>query len=224
MPTPEEEAAAKAAAERAAADKAAADAKAAEDAAKAAKASDDEKLGDAGKKALVAERDRANQAEKRARDAEAELKKIRDEKLSETERLKQENAEAKKQGAEGRKALRNANLLVALQVKGVANPRAAARLLDGVKYDDDRQEPLNLDDAITAAKTEFGDAMFRAAKTPAADINSDGGGGGGGGDGPKLNADEKEAARSFGQTDAEYAWYRDNPTGGVYKPAEPAKT
>jgi hypothetical protein len=182
----------------------------------------DELLGDAGKRALEAERLARRDADKRAREAEAELDKIRTAALSEEEKTKKQAEEDRKAAREGRKALRSANLLLALQAKGIGNPKAAARLLDGVRYDDDTHEPSNLDEAITAAKAEFGEAMFSTGKRAPADINP--GGGGGPDDGPKLTADEQQAARASRMTDDEYAWYRDHPTEGAYKPPEPVKT
>lgn len=61
---------------------------------------DPEDLGEAGKRALAAERKAKKAAEKRAADAEAELKKVADKDKSETDRLREELAEAKKATAE----------------------------------------------------------------------------------------------------------------------------
>ena len=78
-------------------------------------------LGDAGKKALDAERTRANDAEKRAKAAEKELEKLRTAALSDNERAL---AEAKAAGktealAEAGKRLAKAELKAAAAAKGV---------------------------------------------------------------------------------------------------------
>jgi hypothetical protein len=112
------------AAAKAAADKAEADAKAAEEAKAKAKAEADEmaKLGEAGKRALDAEREARSAAEKKAKDAEKELAALRKqaeeaeaakakaaeedaEKKGEFERLANERAEKIKAATEERDAL-----------------------------------------------------------------------------------------------------------------------
>lgn len=215
MSTPEEEAAAKAAAEKEAADKAAQEKADADAAAKAAEA----KLGDAGKAALDAERKARRDAEKAAKAAQAKLDEIEKASLSETERLKKEAEDGKALATSATEKLRKANLMAALSEAGVSNVKAAVRLLDGVEYDDS-DEPKNLDAAITAAKAEFGEQMFKTAKPPAPDIN----GGGGGGDvdkAPQLTAEELAMAKSFGMTPVEYAAAKDP---GWQPPAAAAKT
>jgi hypothetical protein len=201
MPTPEEEAAAKATAEKAAKETEAAAEKArADEAAKAA-------LGDAGKAALDAERKGRKEAERAAREAQAKLDEIEKASLSETERLKKEAEEGKALAASATDKLRRANLMAALSEAGVGNVKAAVRLLDGVEYSDD-DEPKNLDAAMTAAKAEFGEAMFKGSKPTAANI--DGGGGGGDRDrAPSLTAEELAIAKSFDMTPEEYAAEKD---------------
>jgi hypothetical protein len=117
----------------------------------AAEPAEDDGLGDAGKKALAAERATAKAAEKRAKAAEAEL-----------ERVRLENASAEEKAiaaarAEGRtEALATANVrLVRAEVKAAAggvlqDPEDAVRLLDLAEFgvDDDGEVDTK---AITAA-------------------------------------------------------------------------
>lgn len=189
-------------------------------AAAAAKAkADTEPLGDGGKAALDAERKLRRDAEKQARDAKARLDALEAEKLTETEREKKRADTAEAELADARKLVRDANLTQALAAAGVAHPKAAARLLDGVKFDDASHEPTNLDDALKAAKASYGDEMFKPARPTPAGINP--GAGAGGGDGPVLTAEELAAAKGQGMTPDEWAYYRDNPAAqAAYEPAK----
>ncbi len=169
--------------------------------------------------ALDAERALRKQHEADAKAAKAKLKKIEDADATDLEKATQraDAAEAKITAATDK--IRRANLLSALSDAGVTKAKAAARLLDGVEYDDATDEPKNLDAAITAAKAEYGDDMFKATKPAAPDIN----GGGGGGDKdktPALTAEELAMAKSFDMTPAEYAAAKDP----GYQPREPVKT
>jgi hypothetical protein len=198
-----------------------AEAQAATDAAAAAAKAkaDTEPLGDGGKAALDAERKLRRDAEKQAKDAKARLDALEAEKLSDTEKLQKraDDAEASLLAAISR--VRDANLTQALAAAGVAHPKAAARLLDGVKFDDASHEPTNLDDALKAAKASYGDEMFKPARPTPAGINP--GAGGGGGEGPVLTAEELAAAKGQGMTPDEWAYYRDNPAAqAAYEPAK----
>jgi hypothetical protein len=208
--------AAKAAAEKASADAAAAE-KAAQDA-EAARKAEEAKLGDAGKAALDAERKARKDAEKAAKEAQAKLKEIEDAKLSKEEAAAKRAEEAEAKVSTATDKLRKANLISALADKGLtgSKAKAAARLLDDVQYDDD-DEPTNLDDAIKAAKAEYGDDQFKAVKPKPGDINS-GGGGGEDRDGPSLTADELAAAKAADMTPEEYAAYKST------QPKLPAKS
>jgi membrane protein involved in colicin uptake len=213
MPTPEEEAAATAAAEKDATDK-----QAAADAAKA-KTDAEAKLGDAGKAALDVERKARRDAEKAARDAQAKLDTLEAEKLSDTEKLEKRATDAEAKVTAATEKLRRANLLSALADAGVSKAKAAARLLDDVEYDDATDEPKNLEAAITAAKAEFGDEMFKGSK-PAPPGNVNGGSGNEDDETPELTADELAMAKSFGMTPQEYEAAK-SPS---YRPPEPVKT
>lgn len=208
-----EEAAAKAAEAEAAkqADEAAAAevAKAEAEAAAAAKAKEGEgALGDAGKAALAAERKARKDAEKRAKDAEAKIKEREEAEATDLEKATKRAEEAEQKNSSATTKLRTANLLTALAGQGIsgANGKAVARLLDSVEYDDETDEPTNLDDAITAAKAEYGEAMFKGAKPKAPAAN--GGGGNEGREGPELSAEELEVAKSMGMTPEEYANFK----------------
>jgi hypothetical protein len=181
--------------------------------------SKDPELGAGGEAALKAERKLRQAAEKTARETKARLDALEAEKLSDTEKLQKraDDAEAALQAANTR--VRDANLTQALAAAGVAHPKAAARLLDGVEFDDASHEPTNLDDALKAAKASYGDEMFKPARTPPAGINP--GAGAGGGDGPVLTAEELAAAKGQGMTPDEWAYYRDNPAAqAAYEPAK----
>ncbi|MGH3029266.1 MAG: hypothetical protein ACRDNE_00590 [Gaiellaceae bacterium] len=151
---------------KAAAEKAEAEKKAEEEAERKAA---EEKLGDAGKAALEAERKARREADKRAKEAEKKVKEHEEAQLSETEKLKKQAEEAEAKVEAATEKARRANLLNTLSDKHEltgAKAKAAARLLDGVDYSDD-DEPTNLDDAIKAAKAEYGEEVFKGA-TPAA--------------------------------------------------------
>lgn len=156
--------------------------------------------------ALASERTLRKQHEKDAKDLKARLQKLEDADASELDREKKRADEAEARITAATEKARRANLLTALIGAGVPKAKAAARLLDGVEYDDDTDEPTNLDAALATAKTEYGDDMFKAAKPTAPDLN----GGGGNGDitPPNLSADELAMAKSFQMTPAEYQQFK----------------
>lgn len=125
--------------------------------------SGEEALGDAGKAALDRERSARKQAEKDAKERQKRIDALEAEKLSETEKLKREADQGRTLAQQATGKLRRAGLLTALGAEGLVGPRAkaAARLIDGVEYDDD-DEPTNLADRIEAAKAEYGEEMFSA--------------------------------------------------------------
>jgi hypothetical protein len=98
---------------------------------------------------------------KKLRDTEARLKELEDKGLSEAEKLKKEAEDGKALAATGTSKLRTANLIVALAEKGLSGGRAkaAAKLLDGVEFDD-ADEPTNLDAAIKHASETYGADVF----------------------------------------------------------------
>ncbi len=156
--------------------------------------------------------------EKAARDALAKLKKLEDADATELEKATKRADEAEAKITAATEKVRRANLLAALSDAGVTKAKAAARLLDGVEYDDDTDEPTNLDTAITAAQAAFGDEMFKgAAPPPPGDLNG-GDGNNAGGNAPPLNADELRAAKASNMSPEEFRHYQD-PHAGPYKPA-----
>jgi hypothetical protein len=82
---------------------------------------------------------------------------------SDLEKANQRAEAAEAKAAKADEKVRHANLLSALADKKLvgAAGRAAAKLLDGVEFDDN-DEPKNLDDALKAAKTAYGEAVFSA--------------------------------------------------------------
>lgn len=169
-------------------------------------------LGEGGKAAIDAERKARRDAEKRAKDAEAKLKAKEDAELSETERLKKRADDLEARADTATSKLREAKLLVALGEHGLtgARAKAAAKLIDGVEYDADSDEPTNLQDALDSARETYGDDLFAGA-TPAKPKppKLDGGPGNDDRDGPSLTAEELEMAKSFGMTAEEYAAFKD---------------
>jgi len=127
-----------------------------------------EDLGDSGKAALDAERKARRDAEKRAKAAEGEAKKLQDAQLTETERLKQEAEAGKTALAKATDKTRSTNLVASLmddEGLGLSpkQAKAAARLLDGVEFDED-DEPTNLKEAIKGAKAKYGASVFAPAQ------------------------------------------------------------
>jgi hypothetical protein len=96
---------------------------------------------------------------------------------SETDRLKREAAEGKDAATTGTAKLRKANLLLSLANSGLtgAKAKAAAKLIEGVKYNAD-DEPENLEERIKAAKAEYGSDLFGSEDTPADPANGNGNG------------------------------------------------
>lgn len=205
-----------AAATKEAADKAAADAKTAADAqaakdktdadAAASKKADEDKLGEGGKAALEAERTARKAAEKAAKAAQDKLDKIETDKLSDADKAKKAADDATKLANDAIAQLREAKLLVALGDHNLtgAKAKAAAKLIEGVEYDDDTNEPTNLEAVITSATETYGEDIFKGATPKPKAPGIDGGSGNEDRDGPKLTADELAMAKSFGLTPEQY--------------------
>jgi hypothetical protein len=128
---------------------------------------DPEGLGEAGKRALAAEREARKAAEKEAAETKRRLDALERQNESEADKLKREAEEGRTLAATATQTLRQANLLTALADKGLtgAKAKAAAKLVEGVDFDASN-EPTNLDDRIAAAKATYGDEVFAGA-TPA---------------------------------------------------------
>jgi hypothetical protein len=124
-------------------------------------------LGPNGKAALDAERKARRDAEKAAREAQKKLDDIEAANLTKEQAAEKRATDAEAKVTAATEKLRKANLITALSDEGITGgkAKAAARLLDAVEYDDN-DEPTNLADAITAAKAEYGEDMFKGA-TPA---------------------------------------------------------
>jgi hypothetical protein len=159
----------------------------------------DQPLGEAGQRALVAERearkaaeainaqsqdaralkaseDARQKAEREAAEAKTRLETLQRAQESETERLKREAEEGRNLAQQGTAAVREARLLTSLTGRGLAGPNAlaAVRLLDGVEFDA-ANNPTNLDARLTAARQLYGEAPFSAGAgfpIPAAHYNA----------------------------------------------------
>jgi hypothetical protein len=124
-------------------------------------------LGEAGEKALKAERELRAAADKRARDAEAALEQARKANETETQRLVREAEERGKSASTA--DLRAAHLEASLAAAGITGPAAtaASKLVDGLEFGADNR-PLNLSDRLAAAKAAYGEQVFGGATPPAA--------------------------------------------------------
>lgn len=202
----------KLAAEKAASDKAEADKAAAEKAAADAKAKEGEKPAPT-QEDLDKAYEKLRAAEARAEAAERKLK----------PEPKKDDPPKPKPGdkpdpmEQVTAKLRRSNLRAALADAGLTGGKgkAAMELLKDVEYDDD-DEPTNLEAALTAAKTTYGEELFKAEKPKAPNIN--GGAGSGDGKTPELTADELKAAKQFGMTPEEYVEFK-NPNPKLPEPA-----
>jgi hypothetical protein len=166
-------------------------------------------------RALEAAREAERKAKaeaKELREAKAELDKIKEKDLSEQEKLAKQAKEALEKAEAADAKLRRANLIAALTTPelGIVNARAAAKLIEGVEYDDEG-EPTNLgkpdeEDSLLAkflSENEF--LRGKAAKPKAPTLD---GGEGGSEKPPELTAEELEVARLSGMSPEEYAIYR----------------
>lgn len=111
----------------------------------------DEPLGEPGKRALDAERRRRADAIKRAEAAEAELKKVRDQQMTDAERQVAEARTEGEQAADGRWRERTGRLAVKAAAAGrFADPADVARYLDdGVPFTKDGEvDEAALDEAL----------------------------------------------------------------------------
>lgn len=148
---------------------------------------------------------------KRADELEAELKKIRDAELTEQERLAKELDEARAKAAAVDERLRTANLIAELSKPeyGIVNAKAAARLIEGVEYDDNG-EPANIGDIVEAFLDDNSYLRGTAKPKPAPNVN--GGDGNQGGGTPALTAEQLEWAAKLGMTPEAYAAFKDTRT------------
>ncbi len=114
----------------------------------------DDHLGDAGKKALTAEREARGAAERRAKDLETQLKGLQDAQLSEQERKDKRLAELEKAQADWQAERQDIVLRTSVERlaarAGFAAPEDALALLDhtAIQYEPDGT-PKNLDALLT---------------------------------------------------------------------------
>lgn len=125
----------------------------------------DAELGEAGQRAIAAERQARKDEEKRRKAVERERDALLAAQETEQDKLKREAAEGTAKSEAATAKLRKANLVSALNELGLPKVKAAAKLLDGLEYDDD-DEPTNLEERIEAAKAEYGPEVFAVGATP----------------------------------------------------------
>ncbi len=140
-----------------------------------------------------------------ARKAQAELDKIKADQLTEQEKAEKraQDAESKAEAADSK--LKAANLLVALtNTDGVKNAKAAAKLIEGVEYDDNG-EPTNLDTQVGVLFETFPEQKTDGS-TPAPPVpNVNGATGQQGPPAPSLTAEQVAHAEKMGWTPEKYA-------------------
>lgn len=127
----------------------------------------DDNLGDAGKRAIAAERRRAQEAQRELKKLQDELKAIRDKDLSETQKATQAQAAAEQRAADAEKQL--------LRVKVAAAKKLPAEFAERLRGDTEDEMAADADSLATFMKTQVrpsGDADqglrgTSAGKTPA---------------------------------------------------------
>ena len=95
---------------------------------------------------------------KELREAQRKLEALESEKLSETERTKQEAERAKERAAALEARVKRAEVSKAAKAKDFANPELAAKLIDPAKVElDEDGEPVNVDQLLDDLLSEFPD-------------------------------------------------------------------
>lgn len=142
---------------------------------------------------------------KEAQDKAAKFDELEAEKLSEQEKLTKRVEDAEAKAANANKTLQRANLIAALSQPGIVNARAAAKLIEGVEYDDSG-EPTNLgsaDDPGSVLGKFLAENQFLRGNgkptPPSTDARE------GDTPPPTLTAEEAAAAEAMGMTAEEYA-------------------
>ena len=158
-------------------------------------------------------RDEVKEAKKtggRVAELEAKLQAIEDAEKTELEKAQAKLAEHEAKVATANQRLQRANLIVELSKPehGLVNAAAAAKLLDGVEYDDDGA-PTNLTEILPAFLEE--NAFLKGEPGKPKPPNLNGGGGGGDEKPPPLTADELAWAAKLDMTAEEYAAYKAGP-------------
>lgn len=164
---------------------------------------------DRAKKTIEAQRESEKNLKAKLKEAQAKaakLDEIEAANLSEQEKLAKRLEEAEAKVADADKRLRRSNLIAELTQPGIVNARAAAKLIEGVEYDDDGN-PTNLgaaDDpqSLLGKFLEENDYLRGSGKPkpPSTDARE--------GDDttpPSLTAEEAAMAESMGMTPEEYA-------------------
>lgn len=172
--------------------------------------------------ALVKERELRKTADKEAKagkDAIARLAELETANQTELEKAQSERDAALEAVSKSTTTIRNANLKVGLASSkyGLADAKATATLIaDRITYDDDTNEPTNLDEAVKEIIDELPFLVGNAPKPKAPVTNASAGGASE--QTVELTAEEVSAAKSFGMTNEEYAAYKST------TPPEPSAT
>ncbi len=153
----------------------------------------------------------AKAAGKEAGELKRRLDEIEAAQLTEQQKLERRAEEAEARLAAADLRVRTANLVSELSKPehGIVNAQAAAKLLDGVEFDD-TGNPSNLTDLLPPFLES--NAFLKGAYTPPPAPNVNPGAGAAPGPPPALTADELEAAKAMNMTAEEYVAFK--PTGG----------
>lgn len=124
-------------------------------------------LGEAGLRALQAERDAAASARAEAAREKARADALEAEKLTETQKLQKDAEEGRRLAATATTQLREAKLIAALGGQGLVGPNAlaASKLITGIEYDAEHM-PTNLSARIDAARAIYPESLFTGATPP----------------------------------------------------------
>lgn len=142
---------------------------------------------------------------RRAAELEKRLKDLEDAEKSELEKAQERIATLESSTKATADRLRAAHLLVALgnPDHGIVNAEAAAKLIEGVEYDDDGR-PANLADVLPDFLEQNAFLVSAGGKPRPPKTNA---GDGGGEQAPALTADQLDWAKRLGMTAEEYAAY-----------------
>lgn len=124
-------------------------------------------LGEAGLRALQAERDARADAERKYQAEKTARETLEREKMTKEQQLEADAKAGRDATATATSMLHKAMTVTALAGKGLVGPKAlaASKLIDGLQFDD-QGIPTNLDARIEAAKVLYGADLFTGA-TPA---------------------------------------------------------
>lgn len=156
------------------------------------------------------QREEANRLKAELKEAKARAAKADEyeaEKLSDQEKLQKRADEAEAKVAAASERLQRANLIATLSQPGIVNARAAAKLIEGVEYDESG-EPTNLgsaDDPDSLLGKFLAENAFLRGNGKPTPPSTDGREGAVDTPPPSLTAEEAQMAEALGMTAEEYA-------------------